>query len=78
VLLSKQIEGLASDIQREATERPYVRALIPGLCEDRNFWQIMLEMLEIVLHKRGYLIVKRSIVEGVMDVPPSERKEAGI
>jgi len=38
----------------------------------------MLEILEIVLHRRGHSIVKRSIVEGVMDVPPSERKEAGI
>jgi hypothetical protein len=78
MLLSKQIEELASDFQQEAAQRPYLRMLIPDVAADKNFWQMVLEVLEIILHRRGYLIVKRSIVEGVMEVPPSERKEAGI
>ena len=77
VLLSKQIEELACDFQLEAGKRPYIRTLIPDLCEEKNFWQMVLEVLEIILHRRGYLIVKRSMLEGVLDVPRGEKKEAG-
>lgn len=78
MLLSKQIEELACDFQQEAEERPYLRMLIPDLAGNRNFWQLVLEVLEIILHRKGYLIVRRSVVEGAMEVPPSEKKEAGI
>ena len=78
MLLSKQIEELACDFQYEATQRPYLRMLIPDLAENKNFWQLVLEVLEIILHRRGYLIVRRSVVEGAMEVPPSEKKEAGV
>ena len=78
MLLAKQIEELACDFQDEAAARPYLRMLIPELAGNKNFWQLVLEVLEIILHRRGYLIVKRSIVEGAMEVPPSEKKEAGI
>jgi hypothetical protein len=78
MLLSKQIEELASDFQDEASRRPYLRMLIPEVAGNKNFWQVVLEILEIILHRRGYLIVRRAIVEGAMDVPSSEKKEAGI
>jgi hypothetical protein len=77
MLLSKEIEELACDFQGEAEQRPYLRTLLPELATNKNFWQLVLEVLEIILHRRGYLIVKRSIVEGAMEVPPSEKKEAG-
>ena len=77
MLLSKQIEELAWDFQQEAEARPYFRMLIPDLASNRNFWQLVLEVLEIILHRKGYLIVRRSIVEGAMGVPASDKKEAG-
>lgn len=78
MLLSKQIEELACDFQVEAEERPYLRMLIPDMAGNKNFWQLVLEVLEIILHRRGYLIVRRSMVEGVMELPSREKKEAGI
>ena len=78
MLLSKNIEELASDFQVEAAQRPYFRMLIPEVAGNKNFWQLVLEVLEIILHRRGYLIVRRSVVEGAMEVPPSEKQEAGI
>jgi hypothetical protein len=78
MLLSKQIEELACDFQQEAKARPYLRTLIPDLAGNKNFWQLVLEVLEIILHRKGYLIVRRSVVEGAMEVPPSEKKEAGV
>jgi hypothetical protein len=73
----EQYEELASDFQSEARQRPYVKALIPDLCENKNFWDLVLEIVQIVLRKRGYLIVRRSAVEGAITVPPSEKTEAG-
>lgn len=78
MLLAKQIEELACDFRAEAETRPYFRMLIPELAGNKNFWQLILEVLEIILHRRGYLIVRRSVVEGAMEVPASEKKEAGM
>ncbi len=78
MLLAKQIEELACDFQEEAEARPYFRMLIPDLAGNKNFWQLVLEVLEIILHRKGYLIVRRSVVEGAMELPPSDKKEAGI
>ncbi|MBV8434688.1 MAG: hypothetical protein JO029_10455 [Candidatus Eremiobacteraeota bacterium] len=72
MLLSKQIEQLAADYEREANGRPYIKALIPDLCTNRNFWQMLIEILEIILHRRGYLIVKAALIEEAMKVPQEE------
>ncbi len=63
MLLSNQINELATDFQTEARRRPYFRAIIPDLVEDHVFWRLMLEVLEIIVHRRGYVIVERSRVD---------------
>jgi hypothetical protein len=65
MLLSNQINELAGDLQTEARRRPYLRAIIPDLVEDHVFWRLMLEVLEIIVHRRGYVIVERSKVHDV-------------
>jgi capsular polysaccharide biosynthesis protein len=63
MLLSKEIAEVANDLKEEAIRRPYVGRLIPAVVHDDSFWRMLLELLEIVLHRRGYVIVKREILE---------------
>ena len=66
MLLSKQIMDLAQELREESAVRPYVRTLIPDVVDDKHFWTMIVEMLEIVVHRNDYVIVDRS---RVMDVP---------
>ena len=59
MLLAKQIARLAAELRNEAAGRKYVRALIPQVVEDEIFWSLILEMIEIVIHRHGYVIVER-------------------
>lgn len=70
MLLSKQIERLAEDLAKDAVDRPYVKSLIPGLAGDRAFWNMVLEMVEIALNRRGYVVVARDQVQ--MDPPKGD------
>ena len=72
MLLSKDIATVASDLKEEATRRPYVQALIPELVEDESFWRMLVEMFEIVLHRRGHVVAKREAVrvEAIPGVTP--------
>jgi len=70
LLLSKQIERLAEDLAKDAVDRPYVNSLIPGLAGDRTFWNMVLEMVEIALNRRGYVVVRRDQVQ--MDPPKDD------
>jgi hypothetical protein len=62
MLLSKEIAIIAVDLENESKSRPYVRALIPEVVDDDTFWGMLVEMFEIVLHRRGYVVVRREIV----------------
>jgi hypothetical protein len=64
MLLSKEISQIARDLQDESKSRPYVRALMPEVVADETFWRMLIEILEIVLHRRGYVVVRRALIEG--------------
>ena len=70
MLLSKEISQVAEDLGTEAKMRPYVRALIPSVIDDNDFWRLIIELVEIVLHRRGYVVVRREIVQGEGAVRP--------
>jgi hypothetical protein len=63
MLLSKEISAIAVDLRNESKARLYVRPLIPEVVDDDTFWGMLVEMFEIVLHRRGYVVVKRDILE---------------
>lgn len=63
MLLSQHINALSQDLKDEVQVRPYVRAMLGHLADDTSFWGLMLEMLEIVLHARGYVVVPREVAD---------------
>ena len=63
MLLSQHINALSEDLKDEAQARPYIRSLLGHLADDASFWGLLLEMLEIVLHLRGYVIVPREVAD---------------
>lgn len=71
MLLSKQIERLADDLAKDAVQRPYVTSVIPALAGDSTFWNMILEMVEIALNRRGYVVVSRDQVN--MHPPQSDK-----
>ncbi|MDP9017991.1 MAG: hypothetical protein M3N19_06710 [Candidatus Eremiobacteraeota bacterium] len=64
MLLSNQIEELAQDLNHEFKMRPYARALVPQVIDDPDFWKLIMEVVEIVVHKRNLLIVSAEKVQG--------------
>jgi hypothetical protein len=65
MLLSKEISEIAIDLRKEAEGRPYVEMLMPAVVADDSFWRMLIEIFEIVLHRRGYVVARRE------DVVPS-------
>jgi hypothetical protein len=63
MLLSKEIAQIAIDLKEESKSRPYVKALMPDVVNDDSFWRMLIELFEIVLHRRGYVVVRRDILE---------------
>ena len=73
MLLSKQIERLAEDLAKDATDRSYVSSLIPTLAGDSTFWNMVLEMVEIALNRRGYVVVRRDqVAMSPPDIAPAK------
>lgn len=64
MLLSKQIADLARKLRDEASVRPYIRTLIPNVVEDDRFWAMVVELLEIVVHREDFVVVERHRVKG--------------
>jgi hypothetical protein len=62
MLLSKEISQIAGDLKGESKSRSYVRALMPEVVDDDSFWRMLIEIFEIVLHRRGYVVAKRELV----------------
>jgi hypothetical protein len=63
MLLSKEIAQIADEMRDESKTRPYVRALMPEVVADESFWRMLIEIFEIVLHRRGYVVVRRALLE---------------
>ena len=70
MLLTREIDDVAADLKKESQDRIYVRRLLPGIIDEDSFWRVIVEMLVIVLHRRGYLIVKQEKV--AKDIKPYE------
>lgn len=68
MLLSWQIADVARKLRDEAAARPYVRTLVPHVVDDEQFWAVTLELLELVIHAEGYVMVER---DRVKDAPES-------
>jgi hypothetical protein len=64
MLLSKQIDDLAVELCDEAASRQYVKTIIPQVADDHLFWTVVVEMVEIVLHRHDLVIVERHRVKG--------------
>jgi hypothetical protein len=56
MLLSKEVSEMAADLRDEAAGRPYVALLVPEVAADENFWKMLVELFEIVIHRRGYVL----------------------
>ena len=69
MLLSKQIANLATELRDEATSRQYVKTLIPEVADDHLFWTVVVEMVEIVLHRHDFVVVERYRVKGEFEKP---------
>ncbi len=63
MLLSKQIANLAVELCEEARFTP-LRTIIPQVADDQLFWTVVVEMVEIVLHRHDFVIVERHRVKG--------------
>jgi hypothetical protein len=77
MLLSKQIADLAVELCGEAAERKYVKALIPQVAQDQLFWAVVLEMVEIILHRHDFVIVERRFVNRSEITEPRAAHESG-
>ncbi|HTA40326.1 MAG TPA: hypothetical protein VK760_14680 [Candidatus Acidoferrales bacterium] len=69
MLLSKEIAKIAGEMREESKARPYVRALMPEVVADESFWRMLIEIFEIVLHRHGYVVVRRVLVEEAKSAP---------
>lgn len=68
MLLSKEVMTVADDLKKEAASRPYVALLMPEIVAEDSFWRMLVEMFEIVLHRRGYVVVKRDAITVIKDL----------
>lgn len=59
MLLSKQIAGFAAELKSEAQKRAYVNRLIPDVADNEHFWSMIVELLEIVMHRHDFVVVER-------------------
>lgn len=63
MLKQNQIQDVASDLGAEARRRSYVtQILAPGFSQEPESWELIIELVEIVLHKRGFYIVHESVL----------------
>ena len=63
MLLSKEIAQIATEMREESKTRPYVSVLMPEVVADESFWRMLIEIFEIVLHRHGYVVVRRSLLD---------------
>ena len=52
-----------------------VQMLMPEVVQEDGFWRMMIELIEIVLHRRGYVVARREHVR--MDLVAEEVKRDG-
>jgi len=56
-----EIAEVAQDLGAEVSRRDYVRRILaPSFVDDPTAWEMVIEMIEIVLHRRNLFIVPAS------------------
>ena len=64
MLSASEISDVAEDFRKEAGARDYVRYILaPGFVEDPHASQMIVEVMEVVLHRRNLYIVPQSRVK---------------
>jgi hypothetical protein len=64
VLTPREIAQVALDLSDEARRRAYVsRILAPEFVDEPQSWGVLLEMLEVVLHRRGLYIAPYELLK---------------
>lgn len=61
MLTAPEIQDVAKDFSQEARARDYVKYILaPGFVDDPHAWELVVEVMEVVLHRRGLYIVPQS------------------
>jgi hypothetical protein len=68
LLKQPEIRDVARDLGAEARRRSYVRQILaPQFTEEPESWELIIELVEIVLHRRGLYIVHESMLNGTRE-----------
>lgn len=77
MLTQPEIVDVARDLRSEAEKRSYVsRILAEEFIDDPHSWELLIEMLEVVLHKRGFYIADESLLREPAYLLKSKRAQA--
>ncbi len=64
MLTVAEISEVARDFRNEAEARDYVKYILaPGFVDDDHAWQLIVEVMEVVLHRRNLYIVPHARVK---------------
>jgi len=64
VLKHDEIRSVAADLGAEARKRDYVhKILAPTFLDDPTAWEMIVEVLEVVLHRRDLYIVPERLIK---------------
>lgn len=70
MLTQAQVAELAQDLAVEARRRSYVEQILaPDFVDDVRSWEMLLELLEVVLHRRGHYIVPETVLAKLGTTP---------
>ena len=68
MLTQRQIGIVANDLRDEAERRSYVNHILGDeFAGDPQSWELLIEMIEVVLHRRDLYIVPQERIEGFLD-----------
>lgn len=63
MLTQSEITQIANDLGEEARRRSYVEQILaPDFVAEPRSWELLIELLEVVLHRRGLYIVSESVI----------------
>ena len=63
MLTPPEIVEVAKDFKEEVHKRKYVEYIMAaGFVEDPHSWEMVIEVMEVILHRRGLYIVPQELV----------------
>ena len=64
MLTPSEIVDVADDLRREVERRDYVRCIMADtFAEEPHAWQMIIEVMEVILHRRDLYIVPKSFIK---------------